>query len=450
MARISLPHDFVPRDYQKPIMKNIIEGKVKRAVCVWHRRAGKDKTFVNILAVMMAKRVGTYYYYFPTATLGRKIIWDGMDKEGMKFMDHFPSEFVKKVNNQEMKFTAVNGSVFQIIGTDKLDVVGTNPVGCLFSEASLQNPRAWDYVRPILAENGGWAIFNGTPRGKNWFYRLYEDAKKNPDWFAQKLTVEDTNAIPIDAVDAERRAGMREEMVQQEFYCDFNVGMSGSIYADAVGRAKKEGRVTEFKPTDDLVFTTWDLGSPENTSVIYWQKHGVTWRVIDHDKGLDVTIPKRVSIMLQKGYNYGYHALPHDAQRSMPTGSSYIEELSRAGLENCRIIPRTADPELRISKMLSLFPNIIFRESTTEKLLQGLESYRRKEDVKSGMITSTIVHDWASHDADAFGYFSEALESGIFGNNNRRGLPDAKPRVVKSGSFQSRIKNHRRIRVKMR
>jgi len=370
--------------------------------------------------MMMARRVGTYYYYFPTATLGRKIIWDGMDKEGMKFMHHFPDEFIAKVNNQEMKFTAVNGSVFQIIGTDKLDVVGTNPVGCLFSEASLQNPRAWDFVRPILAENGGWAIFNGTPRGKNWFYKMFEEAKGNPDWFAQKLTVEDTGAIPLEAVDAERRAGMREEMIQQEFYCDFNVGMSGAIYADAVGKLKERGQVCPFNPTEDLVHTTWDLGSPENTSVIYWQRHGLVWRVIDHDRDLDFTIPKRVAHMLKKGYNYGFHALPHDAGRVMNTGASYIDELTRAGLANCRVIPRTSDPEIRIDKMLVQMPNIYFRESKTEKLLDALEAYRRKEENKSGHITSKIVHDWSSHDADAFGYFAEALDVGIFGEGTGR------------------------------
>jgi len=31
----------------------------------------------------------------------------------------------------------------------------------------LQDPRAWDFIRPILAENGGLAVFNFTPRGAN-------------------------------------------------------------------------------------------------------------------------------------------------------------------------------------------------------------------------------------------------------------------------------------------
>ena len=175
MSAIDIPFNFKPRAYQLPLLRAMDSG-CKRACCVWHRRAGKDKTLINIAVKKMFERVGVYYYYFPTMTQGRKILWDGMDKAGFKFIDHFPREVVAKKNDQEMKIQLANGSLFQIIGTDKLENVGTNPVGCVFSEYSLQNPRGWDYVRPILAENGGWAIFNFTPRGKNHAHELYKMA----------------------------------------------------------------------------------------------------------------------------------------------------------------------------------------------------------------------------------------------------------------------------------
>ena len=58
-------------------------------------------------------------------------------------------------------------------------------VGVVFSEYSLADPAAWDYVRPILAENGGWAVFIFTPRGRNHGHALLEMARRNPAWFAQ-------------------------------------------------------------------------------------------------------------------------------------------------------------------------------------------------------------------------------------------------------------------------
>jgi len=122
----------------------------------------KDKSYINVVAKEAMKTVGIYYYFFPTYSQGRKILWDGLDRDGFKFLDHIPGAIrAKKPNEAEMKITLVNGSIFQVIGTDNIDsVVGTNPRGCVFSEYSLQNPAAWEYMRPILAENDGWAAFN--------------------------------------------------------------------------------------------------------------------------------------------------------------------------------------------------------------------------------------------------------------------------------------------------
>ncbi|HKZ39413.1 MAG TPA: hypothetical protein VJ044_00535, partial [Candidatus Hodarchaeales archaeon] len=140
----------------------------KRAVCVWHRRAGKDKTLLNLCVKKMMERVGTYYYFFPTYEQGRKILFEGIDKDGFKFLDHIPKETRKRTTSQPMCVELINGSTLWIIGTDKIDsIVGTNPVGTIWSEYSLQDPKAWGYIRPILEENGGWAVFNFTSRGKN-------------------------------------------------------------------------------------------------------------------------------------------------------------------------------------------------------------------------------------------------------------------------------------------
>ena len=120
-------------------------------------------------------KVGTYYYFFPTYNEGKKILWNGIDKEGFKFLNHIPTELVKRNSGHEMLVELVNGSIIQIIGTDNVDsIVGTNPIGCVFSEYSLQNPIAWGYIRPTLQENGGWAIFNYTSRGRNHGYTLLE------------------------------------------------------------------------------------------------------------------------------------------------------------------------------------------------------------------------------------------------------------------------------------
>jgi hypothetical protein len=123
-----------------------------------------------------------------------------------------------------MKIELINGSIVQLIGADNIDrVVGTNPIGCVFSEYSLMKPQVWEFIRPILAENGGWAIFIYTPRGMNNGWKLLQQARSEPGWFSQILTADDTHAIPQETLDEERRQ-MPEALFKQEYYCEFLEG----------------------------------------------------------------------------------------------------------------------------------------------------------------------------------------------------------------------------------
>jgi hypothetical protein len=234
--QIQIPYKFEPRPYQLPFLAAMDRG-VKRLVIVWHRRAGKDKTLLNATIKKMLERVGNYYYFFPDYSQARKVIWEGKDKSGMAFLDHFPPELVASRNESNMQIKLINGSIFQLVGTNNYDsIMGTNPAGCVFSEYSLQNPQVWDYIRPILAENGGWAVFNFTPRGKNHGYKILQQAQQSDDsqrWFSQVLTVDDTNAISKVELEAEK-AEMPEALYLQEFYCHFLEG-AGQFFRNVRG-----------------------------------------------------------------------------------------------------------------------------------------------------------------------------------------------------------------------
>ena len=223
--KITLPHHFRPRDYQLPFLSAWDSG-VKRIVLVWHRRSGKDKTIFATIIKRMWERVGGYYYFAPTYKQGKKIIWDGIDRDGFKILDHIPPEVIKSKNDSELKIELINGSFLQVIGSDNIDsIMGTNPVGCVFTEYALQKQNAWNYIRPILAENGGWAIFVFTPRGMNHGWKILEQAKANKDWFWQVLTVEDTKAISDEILDQEQDQ-MPADLFAQEYYVKFLEGAS--------------------------------------------------------------------------------------------------------------------------------------------------------------------------------------------------------------------------------
>ena len=191
---IDLPYKFESRPYQIDVMKAFFVDGYRRFINIWHRRAGKDRTWFNILIGAALKKQGLYIHAFPTLSQARRAIWEGMMPDGTKFLDHIPPSLISgTINNSEMKISLINGSIIRLAGTDYYNSwVGTNPLGVVFSEYSVQNPLAWDLIRPILTENDGWAAFIYTPRSRNHAYDLYNRNKNNDKWFVSYLTIEDT------------------------------------------------------------------------------------------------------------------------------------------------------------------------------------------------------------------------------------------------------------------
>lgn len=417
---IELPHRFSPRPYQLPAWRAMDE--VKRALLVWHRRGGKDKLCFNKLITKAAEKMANYAYYFPTAALGRKALWMNVDAtNGMRVIDHIPKELLAKPPNQtDMRIELVTGSTIQILGTDNLDVVGGNFYGVVFSEFQNQNPLAWDYTRPILAENGGFAWFNGTPRGENHFYDMLKITSSNPAWFTQVLSADMTNAISAEQIDEERKSGMSEPMIRQEFYCDFSIANENAIYGRMMSAALTDQRIGEF-PVDGRapVHTFWDLGGPRNTVVWYGQRLPFgRWRWIDCDIGLDMTIVERCAHMNAKGYNYGNHYLPHDARQTQRNGVTFEADALAAGFKNIRVIDRIPEVWMGINYVQELFPSFEFRLPACERGVKGMKAYESAPDSSSGIVKNVPLGTWASHVADAVRTMAEADRLGLIPNYN--------------------------------
>ncbi len=194
----------------------------------------------------------------------------------------------------------------------------------------------------------------------------------------------------------------------------FMAPVPGAIWAKFIDQAKAQGRVMDF-PWDrsELVHTSWDLGSPKNTRAVYFQCVGREIHIIDHDTGLDLEPAARVSHMLGKGYHFGSHFFPHDAAAQEKSGKNFEQQMREAGLEGIKIIPRCREVWPGINKAAELLPRMVFHKTRCAKLLESLECYHTKEERTSGHQTSIPVHDWSSHDADAFRMLAEAMLNGL-------------------------------------
>lgn len=404
---ISIPYRFSPRPYQIEVMRAMDNG-CKRIFMRWSRRAGKDKTSFNIMVKAAIEHVGIYYYFFPTFAQGRKAVWEAI-QDGEKLLDHIPECMIKSKNGNEMRIELVNNSIIRIIGTDNYDsIMGTNPIGVVFSEYSLQDPTAWDYIQPILMQNGGWALFNGTPRGKNHMYDMESSALKDPEhWHVsvvQSLYADQSNYYEVvtqEDIQQARSGGMTEETIASEFGVSYTASVEGTFYADCIEKARIDGRIDQFMPdSHKWVQTFWDLGLNDDTVIWFRQQYGNKLVFIDYyeDRGHDLAY--YVQVLQDKGYKYSCHWLPHDgAHRNMQTtvsNQAFLQRLcAEAGVcDRVEVAAKVNNKQIAINAVRSRFSRYHFNEKLTADGVLKLSLYHRKYNQSSRTFMDTPHHDW--------------------------------------------------------
>ena len=414
MREITIPYHFEPRDYQIPIFEAIDEG-IKRIIMVRHRRAWKDKACFNIIVKKAAEDVWIYYYVFPTYSQGKKAVWDWIDKDWWKTIKHIPDEIIKRKNDTEMKVELINGSIIQIIGSDNVDsIVWTNPIWIVFSEYSLQSPAVWDFLRPILAENGWWAIFNFTPRWDNHAKELLDMARANDKRLVSINTVNDTKAITPEVLEEERKEiilkNWSDAIFQQEYYCSFDAWIAGNYYAEILSELEKNNHrtVVPYDPWLD-VYTVWDLGINDSTAIWFWQRLGKEIRIIDHYENNWEGLSHYVGVLREKWYRYWTMYLPHDAQaRSVQTWKTVEEKMYEYWFNDIQIVPRLSVLD-GINSARAILPYCYFDRDKTERGRKCLKNYHKEFDDKRTAY-KWPEHDWSSHSADAFRYLAVVNE----------------------------------------
>lgn len=409
-AQIHL-NKFKPRPYQIPLMDAILNKGYKRVVGILPRRAGKDVCAFNIMIRAAIKKVGVYYYIFPTYSQAKKVIWDSITNSGEKFLDYIPKEIVESSNSQEMKIRLANGSLIQLVGSDNVDsLVGTNPQGCIFSEYALQDPRAYQFLRPILVANDGWSLFISTPRGKNHLFTLYEIARSNPEWFCLKLSIHDTHHISLHEIEKEKAEGlMSDDLIQQEYFCSFDMGVEGAYYTKYIDRMRVKGQIGDVPWESSFkVHTCWDLGVRDSTTIIFFQVIGQTVRIIDCYENSKVGLDHYSKILTQKPYQYGKHIAPHDIRvKEFGSGMTRWEKAKQLGI-TFTIAPNIS-VEDGIEATRSALSRIWIDEHLGKPLVKAIENYRQEYDVKRKVYKDYPLHDWSSHWADALRYLCITL-----------------------------------------
>ncbi|HTJ49081.1 MAG TPA: hypothetical protein VL443_06465 [Cyclobacteriaceae bacterium] len=381
------------------------------------RRAGKDIVAFNLCVRAALKEVQTIFYIFPTFSQGRRILWDSITNEGYRILDHYCPKEIADRNEQLMRLKFANGSVIQVLGSNDYDtaLVGTNAKFMVFSEFSLQDPRAYQFARPILTANNGVALFLSTPRGKNHLWDLYQIAQHSKDWFCYRLTVEDTQHISIEDIRKEVELGeLSEGMVRQEYYCSFDEGQDGYFYANILDKMRIEGKIAEVPWEPGFkVHTAWDLGINDPTCIVMFQCIGAVVHVIDYYQASNRSIDHFVNYVMAKPYTYGKHFPPHDIMvREQGSGITRREMYKQLGLNFSEIYKHDLLDGIEFVKQK--LPIIRIDQTKCKDLIKALANYRQEWDSTRKMYKGIPLHDESSHGADAFRYMCVALKKASF------------------------------------
>lgn len=432
---IELPaHGWRPRDYQMGAWGALERGK-KRLALAWNRRAGKDDLCLNWAAVSAMQRVGTYWHMLPQANQSRKAIWDAINpRTGRRRIDDaFPLELRETTREQDMLIRFKNGSTWQVIGSDNFNaLVGSPPIGIVFSEYALSDPSAWTFTRQILAENGGWAIFISTPRGRNHFSRMVEYAMRDPEWYGEVLTVDQTKVLTPEQVARERRelaaergAKEADAIIRQELYCDFDAAIPGAYYGEHMSRAQAEGRIGDFPYLPSLpVGAACDIGYGDQTVIWFYQQlNSGRIRIIDVLAGSGVGIDWYAQRVIKRPYVLADTIWPHDGDHGNirdVSGSSLQRQAEGYGWRPIRILDRDTSVDHGIQATRQIMGQIEWNETPIpfdgetldearermRRALDAVRQYRREWDEKRQCFKDAPLHDWTSDYADALRYLA--------------------------------------------
>lgn len=397
--RIVIPYD--PRPAFLPLHNR----RQRWGVMVAHRRAGKTVACVNEgnkAAITCKLQDGRFAYVAPFYNQAKDVAWTYLKR----YSAPIPGA---TANESELRVDYPNGSRFRLYGADNADRLrGGYLDGVILDEYADMDPRVWpEIIRPMLADRKGWAIFIGTPKGRNDFFRLLEDAKQDKDWFTLILRASESGLLDPEELIAARKI-MTPEQYDQEFECSFDAAIIGAYYGRDVAEAERSGKIgkVDYDPAIP-VYTAWDLGIGDSTAIWFFQVAPDGLRVIDYYESSGRGLAHYATELATRPYQYGGDFVPHDAKaRELGTGRTRIEtliELKRVP----RLVPAHTIMD-GINAARVSFPRIWFDAERCKFGIEALRQYHAEYDEKKKTYRDTPRHDWTSHAADAFRYMAMA------------------------------------------
>lgn len=320
---ITIPYNFDPTE--RAWQLEVLEDPRPNKVLIPHRRAGKTSLAINKL-ILESQYPGNeeraFFYGCPNQRQAKEVVWKAPDMLNR----YLPIEVVDKKNEVELTIYFKNKAQLHIKGGEDPDTWrGTNYFGGILDETDQQKNELYEEVlKPVLAANGGWIWFLGTPKGKQQLYKRYSYALEHPEhWQAMILKASQSGIIPAEAL-AQAKTEMTQGTYSQEFECEFLEG-AGTIFRrireNVFGRLQEPSAGRIYKMGVDLArHQDWTV-----VTVIDRHDHHLVY--YDRFNQIDWQLQKARIEAIARRYNNATITID-----STGVGDPISEDLRRAGL----------------------------------------------------------------------------------------------------------------------
>ena len=207
-----------------PWQQTVFGDDTRFKVIVAGRRCGKSRlSAVSLLVEGLKCPAGSAVLYVaPTQGQARQIIWDLLLDLGR--------EVIQGTHVNNMDITLINGAKIYVRGADRPDTLrGVSLTFAVLDEVADIKPDTWEKVlRAALSDKRGKALFIGTPKGRNWFFDLYNLGQHGEDeeWKSWHFTTKDNPLIDPKEIEAAKKT-LSTFSFKQEYEASFDNAGAG-------------------------------------------------------------------------------------------------------------------------------------------------------------------------------------------------------------------------------
>ena len=380
--------------------REILDSPARFKIIAAGRRFGKSYASIAALAQNARFPNKKCLYIAPSYRMGKQIIYDDL----LAFLRE--RNWLKKVNVSELTFTLVNGSQIMIRSADNPDSIRGIGVDFVVIDEAADIPKLDDtwkaVIRPTLSDREGHALIIGSPKGRNFFYDMYNTV--GSEWQSWQFTTLAGGNVSAEEIESAKK-DLDERTFRQEYMAEW-IDFQGLIYYNF-----SDDNILEMQPPSQFLL---EIGLDFNVSpcvAVLGFKHAGGLHIFD-----EVEMHGTNTYEMVAEINDRY---PHHRKNVYPDAAGAQRKTSALGgitdhviLKNAgyKLIVGNVNPSVkdRLAAVNSAFKSATgITKLTIDPKCKGLIECLRKQTYKEG--TRQPDKSGYDHFPDSLGYITNSL-----------------------------------------